>query len=52
LAGYVEVGNSEYVFAVIANHVTPTEKSRDLARKTIDKMLATVAKPAEVEIEG
>jgi len=52
LAGYIEVGDNEYVFAVIANHVTPTEKSRDLARKTIDKMLATVAKPAEVEIEG
>ena len=52
LAGYVEVGDNEYVFAVIANKVTPTEKSRDLARKTIDKMLATVAKPAEVELEG
>ena len=47
LAGYVEVGNNEYIFAVIANHVHPTEKSRELARKTIDKMLATVAKPSE-----
>lgn len=46
MAGYVEVGNNEYVFAVIANHINPTEKSRDLARHTIDKMLATVAKPA------
>jgi D-alanyl-D-alanine carboxypeptidase len=43
LAGYVEAGNNEYVFAVIANHVKPTEQSRDLARHTIDKMLATVA---------
>jgi D-alanyl-D-alanine carboxypeptidase/D-alanyl-D-alanine-endopeptidase (penicillin-binding protein 4) len=50
LAGYVEVGNNEYVFAVIANSVKPTETSRDLARKTIDKMLATVAKPADEEL--
>ena len=49
LAGYVEVGNNEYVFAVIANYLKPTETSRDLARKTIDKMLATVAKPADEE---
>jgi len=47
LAGYVEVGNNEYIFAVIANHVNPTEKSRDQARNLIDKMLATIAKPAQ-----
>ncbi|MFZ4063360.1 MAG: D-alanyl-D-alanine carboxypeptidase [Candidatus Nanopelagicaceae bacterium] len=52
MAGYVEVGNNEYIFAVIANHVNPTEKSRDQARKTIDKMLATVAKPAEESLVG
>ncbi len=52
LAGYVEVGNNEYVFAVIANYLKPTETSRDLARKTIDKMLATVAKPADEELIG
>jgi PBP4 family serine-type D-alanyl-D-alanine carboxypeptidase len=52
LAGYVEVGNNEYVFAVIANSLKPTETSRDLARKTIDKMLATVAKPADEELIG
>lgn len=47
MAGYVEVGNNEYIFAVIANHIKPTEKSRDLARRAIDKMLATVAKPTD-----
>ena len=52
LAGYVEVGNNEYVFAVIANSVTTTENSRDLARKTIDKMLAMVAKSADEELVG
>jgi len=48
LAGYVDAGDSEYVFAVIANHVKPTENSRDRARKIIDKMLATIAKPIEL----
>jgi len=45
LAGYVEAGESEYVFVVLANNVKPTEYSRDEARKVIDKMLATIAKP-------
>ena len=52
LAGYVEAGESEYVFAVIANRVTPTESSRDRARKTIDKMLASIAKPLEIAAVG
>ena len=52
LAGYVEVGNNEYVFAVIANYLKPTETSRSLARKTIDKALAMVAKPAGEESVG
>ena len=46
LAGYVEVGSEQYVFAVIADQVTPRETNRALARKAIDKMLATIAKPA------
>lgn len=52
LAGYVEVGNNEYIFAVIADHLKPTETSRDLARRTIDKALATVARPAGEEAVG
>jgi D-alanyl-D-alanine carboxypeptidase/D-alanyl-D-alanine-endopeptidase (penicillin-binding protein 4) len=52
LAGYVEAGESEYVFAVIANRVTPTEYSRDRARKIIDKMLATIAKPLATAAVG
>jgi D-alanyl-D-alanine carboxypeptidase len=48
LAGYVEAKDSEYVFVVIANHIKPTERSRDEARKVIDKMLATIAKPLEI----
>ena len=52
LAGYVEAGESEYVFAVIANRLTPTEYSRDRARKIIDKMLATIAKPLATAAVG
>ena len=52
LAGYVEAGESEYVFAIIANRLTPTEYVRDRARKIIDKMLATIAKPLETAAVG
>jgi D-alanyl-D-alanine carboxypeptidase/D-alanyl-D-alanine-endopeptidase (penicillin-binding protein 4) len=52
LAGYVEAGETEYVFAVIANRVTPTENSRDRARNIIDKMLATIAKPLQIAPVG
>ena len=45
LAGYVTVGIEEYVFAVIADRITPTEPKRQAARVAIDKMLATIAKP-------
>jgi len=45
LAGYVTVGADEYVFAVIADRITPTESKRHAARVAIDKMLATIAKP-------
>ena len=46
LAGFVTVGDSQYVFTVIADHVKQTEYSRQLARETIDKMLGTIARPA------
>jgi len=46
LAGYVNVKDKKYVFAVIANRIHPTEYYRQLARETIDKMLATIAAPA------
>jgi serine-type D-Ala-D-Ala carboxypeptidase/endopeptidase (penicillin-binding protein 4) len=52
LAGYVEAGETEYVFAIIANRVTPTENSRDRARNIIDKMLATIAKPLQIAPVG
>ena len=52
LAGYVEVDGNEYVFAIMANRINPTERSRELARRTIDKMLAKIAKPNTYTQEG
>jgi PBP4 family serine-type D-alanyl-D-alanine carboxypeptidase len=52
LAGYIEAGESEFVFAVIANRLTPTETTRDRARKIIDRMLATIAKPIQIAPVG
>ena len=46
LAGYVTVGEGQYVFAVIADRISPTEPRRKAARETIDKMLAPIAKPS------
>ena len=48
LAGYVDVGPDQYVFAVIADHIKPYERYRQLARKTIDRMLGTIALPPPV----
>jgi D-alanyl-D-alanine carboxypeptidase len=46
LAGYVTVGTKQYVFAFIADHIINRESARSAARETIDKMLASIAKPA------
>ena len=45
LAGFVTVGDKEYVFAIIANHIHNLESARQAARVTIDQMLGTIAKP-------
>ncbi len=45
LAGYVTVGEQQYIFAVIADRITNRESARSAARVTIDKMLSTIAKP-------
>jgi len=46
LAGFVNVGESDYVFAVIADRIINKESARQSARIAIDKMLATIARPA------
>ena len=45
LAGFVTVGSSQYVFAIVANHIHNLESARQAARVTIDQMLGTIAKP-------
>jgi D-alanyl-D-alanine carboxypeptidase len=45
LAGFVDNGEGEYVFAVIADRLPNRESVRQSAREAIDKMLATIAKP-------
>ncbi len=46
LAGFVTVGTKQYAFAFIANHIINRESARSAARVTMDKMLATIARPA------
>jgi D-alanyl-D-alanine carboxypeptidase/D-alanyl-D-alanine-endopeptidase (penicillin-binding protein 4) len=45
LAGFVDSGENNYVFAVIADNLPNRESARQSARIAIDKMLATIAKP-------
>jgi D-alanyl-D-alanine carboxypeptidase len=45
LAGFVDSGENNYAFAVIADHLPNRESARQSARIAIDKMLATIAKP-------
>ena len=45
LAGFVNVGDGDFVFAVIADRLANRESTRQSARVAIDKMLATIAKP-------
>lgn len=42
MAGYVESGDKEYVFAILADGITPTLKSRDAARRKMDKLLESI----------
>ena len=44
LAGFVTVGEQQYIFAVIADQIANRESARGAARVTIDKMLSTIAK--------
>jgi len=39
------VGDQQYIFTVIQDHVKNNEFLRQKTRETIDKMLATIARP-------
>jgi D-alanyl-D-alanine carboxypeptidase/D-alanyl-D-alanine-endopeptidase (penicillin-binding protein 4) len=44
MAGYVESGNQEYAFAILADGITPNLRSRNAARRTMDKLLEVLVK--------
>jgi D-alanyl-D-alanine carboxypeptidase len=45
LAGYVQSGEREYAFVVIADKIKRTNAASDKARKTLDRYLAKIAAP-------
>jgi D-alanyl-D-alanine carboxypeptidase len=60
LAGYVEAGDREYVFVIIADRLKRTSRAEKFARSTVDRILGKIAlpllpvlpvQPAEVVIE-
>jgi D-alanyl-D-alanine carboxypeptidase len=60
LAGYVEAGDREYVFVIIADQLKRTSRAEKFARATVDRILGKIAapllpvfptQPAEVVIE-
>ena len=42
MAGYVERKDKEYVFAILADGISPTLSARNAARRAMDKLLETV----------
>ena len=42
MAGFVDDGKTEYIFAILADGITPSWKSRKAARETMDKLLGTI----------
>jgi D-alanyl-D-alanine carboxypeptidase/D-alanyl-D-alanine-endopeptidase (penicillin-binding protein 4) len=45
LAGYVEAGDREYVFVVIADQLKRTSRAEKFARATVDRILGKIASP-------
>jgi D-alanyl-D-alanine carboxypeptidase len=45
LAGYVQSGDREYAFVIIADRIKRTFSASDRARKTLDRYLAKIAAP-------
>jgi D-alanyl-D-alanine carboxypeptidase len=45
LAGYVQSGDREYAFVVIADKIKPTYSASELARKSLDTYLSKIATP-------
>jgi D-alanyl-D-alanine carboxypeptidase/D-alanyl-D-alanine-endopeptidase (penicillin-binding protein 4) len=50
LAGYVQSGDREYAFVIIADKIRRTNSASDRARKTLDRYLAKIAAPLAVPV--
>jgi D-alanyl-D-alanine carboxypeptidase len=50
LAGYVQSGEREYAFVVIADKIKRTNSASEQARKTLDRYLAKIAAPLLVPV--
>lgn len=51
LAGYIESGDREYIFVVIADKLSRTYSAAEIARETLDRYLGRVAAPLQVVTE-
>lgn len=51
LAGYIDSGDREYIFVVIADKLRKTYSATELARDTLDRYLVRIAVPREIIIE-
>lgn len=51
LAGYIDSGDREYIFVVIADKLRKTYSATELARDTLDRYLVKIAAPREIIIE-
>ena len=45
LAGYVEAGDREYIFVIIADRLRSSNRAEKLARTTVDRILGKIAAP-------
>ncbi|CAB5059314.1 unannotated protein [freshwater metagenome] len=45
LAGYVEAGDREYIFVIIADQLKRTSRAEKFARATVDRILGKIAAP-------
>jgi PBP4 family serine-type D-alanyl-D-alanine carboxypeptidase len=50
LAGYVQSGDREYAFVIIADKIRRTNTASDRARKTLDRYLAKIAAPLSMPV--
>ena len=51
LAGYIEAGDREYIFVVLADRLSRTNSAAKIARDALDRYLGRIALPLEVKTE-